>query len=154
MCVIYSKVLFNQHKPGFCPAARNYFTVAKDGSVYPCQNLPETPETFIGRLGEPDLEHRLANSPVRRRIDEANRRANELLGEEWYSNFCKICPVYNLSENKSMEATSRSRAKLSERMAAAFVAELVRISRDDALYSKFIRNAETKIAETFEPNVF
>jgi radical SAM protein with 4Fe4S-binding SPASM domain len=150
----FSKTLFKQHKPSFCPAARNYFTIAWDGAIYPCQNLPETQETLIGHLADADLNQRIRDSPILRQINEANRNASEVLGEKWFSSFCKVCPVYNLSETKMIEQYAPSRARLYERMGSSFVSQLLRIASNADLYERFLVNVQEQLDRTFEPNVF
>jgi len=152
--IAFMQVLFKKHQPNFCPAARNYFTVARDGAVYPCQNLPETPETLIGYLGDADLDRRILDNPVLQLINAANRQAEEKLGEQWFANFCKICPAYNLGETHKMDTLAPSRLKLYERMASAFTTALLTIAENDRMYTHFIKNVTSRAQDTFELNMF
>lgn len=150
----FMQVLHKPHMPNFCPAARNYFSVAKDGTIYPCQNLPQDAQTRIGRIGEPDLDRKLRDSPVLRVIDEANRRANNQIGDEWFANFCKVCPAYNFGETKRLDTLAQTRIKLYEAMASAFLTQLLRVSRDEVAFARLLDNVAGAEGDTFEINVF
>jgi radical SAM protein with 4Fe4S-binding SPASM domain len=152
--IAFTQNLFKPHGPNFCPAGRSYFAVAGNGAVYPCQNLPETAHTRIGFLGEDQLLDKILNAPIRKTIDLANAHANDTLGDQWFANFCKVCPVYNLSETKSIETTAPLRTKLYEAMAAAYVKELLEISRDEERYNRFLTNVRDESEDTLELNVF
>jgi len=152
--IAFMQILFREHKPNFCPAARNYFTVAKDGAVYPCQNLPETPVTLIGHLDDSDLSASLRHNRVIEMIDKANRHANDHLGEQWFANFCKICPAYNLGETKTTDTLAPSRIKLYERMASAFLTGLLEVAESEERHARFLGNVARSTGDTFELNMF
>ena len=152
--IAFMQVLFQQHRPNFCPAARNYFTVSKDGGVYPCQNLPENAETLIGTIGDPHLAECIRHNPIIDMIGAANQRANEALGESWFANFCKICPAYNIGETGAMATLAQSRVALYERMASTFLAGLLSIAEDDATHARFVQNIDRTKSEIFELNMF
>jgi len=87
-------------------------------------------------------------------INRANERANDLVGESWAANFCKICPAYNFGETKTLDRLATHRVKLYEGMASAFLAQLLTIAEDDGLYNHFVENVKVKQEETFALNVF
>jgi uncharacterized protein len=152
--IAFMGILFQEHRPNFCPAARNYFTVSKDGAVYPCQNLPETPAMLLGHLDDPDLGAGLRRSPVIQLIDKANHQANDHLGEQWFANFCKICPAYNLGETKTTENLAPSRIKLYERMASTFLTGLLEVAESEERHARFLSNVARTSGDTFELNMF
>ena len=83
----FTQNLFKPHTPNFCPAGRSYFSVASNGAIYPCQNLPETPELRIGTVGDDDLLNKIATAPIRQHLDRANEHADGVLGDQWYTEF-------------------------------------------------------------------
>jgi len=152
--IAFTQNIFRQHSPNFCPAGRRYFAIAGDGAVYPCQNLPETPELRIGFLEDEGLLDLITQAPILNQIDQANKHANSTLGDQWFANFCKICPVYNLSETKSMVTNAPSRARLYEAMASAYLENLLMIAHDDGQYQQFLANVADETDSTLELNVF
>jgi uncharacterized protein len=152
--IAFMQILFRPHRPNFCPAARNYFTITKDGAVHPCQNLPETAATLIGHLDDPELSVKLRHNPVIAMIDRANVQANERLGEQWFANFCKVCPAYNLGETKTMDALAPSRVALYEQMAATFLAGLLEVADDEVRHARFIATMQRASGDAFELNMF
>jgi len=97
-----------------CPAGRSYFSISCEGSIFPCQNLPETDSYRIGHIDSPTLADDLRKSHVGRRIDDANRTALTIIGQNESRSMCRICPSDNLGETGELDRYSPARFRLYE----------------------------------------
>ena len=148
--VAFAQTLFQHNTPHACPAGRHYFTVAQDGGIYPCQNLPENSRLLIARLGDRDLRQKISNNSAMEVVGRANANANRAVGDKWYARFCKVCPAHNLSETGTLDACAPARANVHEHMAFAFLTELVRIAENGADYRAFVKNVARTQDEAFQ----
>jgi uncharacterized protein len=95
-----------------CPAGWSYFSVSCDGTVFPCQNLPESMEYRISHVSAPTFAQDLRRSRIGRRIDSANRLALTVIGDNESRSMCRICPSDNIGETGSLEQYSPARFRL------------------------------------------
>ena len=145
--IIYERILhyinrlLDPFEPDFCPATTRYFTVAAGGTIYPCQNLPETSAYALGSIADiPGMLLGLETKRIVGEIRQANLSASKQLKGSWYANGCKVCPAFNISETRSPACHHGLRFNLHARLRKAFAEELLDIARDPEAYTIFQRN--------------
>lgn len=110
-----------------CPAGSAYFSVAFDGTIYPCQNLPENCDMRIGHIYEANIETKIFKSNVGGLISIANDYALTNLDDSPLNRFVKVCPAYNLSETYSLTKLAPFRTMMYLSMAREFAINLFEI---------------------------
>jgi uncharacterized protein len=139
----YIGTIMAPSKPELCPAGSTFFAVAYDGSVYPCQNLPETKETALGNVSDiPGMMKRVSNLSIVKDIQAANTSALIELADAWYAAGCKVCPATNRSETGSMACHGGQRFSLHAQLRRAFSDELIDLAADQGRYERFLDNCK------------
>lgn len=127
-----------------CPAGRSYFSVSAEGDVYPCQNLPETPEFRITNIRSERFFDELWESGIRRTICEANAQAKASIGNHESRSMCRICPSDNLGETGSLTTYSPQRFRLYRSIDQTTKETFVQImsSRDESAQSRLLKSLD------------
>jgi uncharacterized protein len=139
----YMGTMMAPAKPELCPAGSTFFAVAYDGSVYPCQNLPETNETALGHISDiPGMMKRVSNFTIIKDIRAANASALIELADAWYAAGCKVCPATNRSETGSAACHGGQRVSLHAQLRKAFSEELMDLAADERRHDRFLDNCK------------
>jgi uncharacterized protein len=139
----YMETIMAPARPELCPAGSTFFAVAYDGSVYPCQNLPETRETALGHISDiPGMMNRVSDFAIVKEIRAANVSALTELADAWYAGGCKVCPATNRSETGSAACNGGQRFSLHAQLRQAFSDELMDLARDNGRYERFLDNCK------------
>ncbi len=127
-----------------CPAGATYFAVSGEGDVYPCQNLPETPEFRITNVRSPLFHSELWASPIRMEIVEANSQAIGTICDHESRSMCRICPSDNLGETGSLKTYSPQRFRLYQAIDQITKDTFIEImgTQDDSARNRFLENLE------------
>lgn len=132
----------NNYKKGLitCPAGSTYFSIATDGTIYPCQNLPENCHMRIGHIYDDNIEMKLLESDIAAYLRKANDYALIDLDDSWLNRFLKVCPACNLSETNSFITSAPYRKRVYLSMAKNFSTSLFDIISDPDELKTFTQN--------------
>jgi len=130
----------NNRQLNFCPAGRTYFSLAYDGVIYPCQNLPQDDNMKIGTIYDKDIKDKLQMSEIGTKLNNANTRALSELKGSWQDCCVKICPAFNLSETNSLNTLAPNRKMMYLSMAEAFGKAMYEILNDGVKFNRFLNN--------------
>jgi len=130
-----------QQQLNFCPAGRTYFALSYDGTIYPCQNLPEEDNMKIGNIYDNDVETKILKSNIGIQLNEANIVASNHLNGSWTSRCVKICPAYNLSEAPDFSTLAPNRKTMYIAMAQAYGKAMVDVLFDKKRFDQFLLNS-------------